>query len=142
MTFSWSISLILSWCAYVCIVVLFLWKGGNIQAATNGAIFPWFYPPGWVFGLVWTLLFVLFLVILAYSSDSQRIVGLVYYTLVLAWTPLFVYTKRYDLAFYYLLFILGCTIGFAIYIQSWYFVPQIIWITCATGLALSMFILN
>ena len=140
MTLSWS--LILSWIIFICILLVFLSQGGNIQGVTDGASFPWFYPPGWVFGLVWTTLFTLFFIVLAEASDTQRIVGLLYFTLTLAWTPLFVYTKRFDLSFFYLLFILLCTFAFAFYTQSWYFFPQVVWITLATVLALSLYILN
>ena len=140
MTLSWS--LILSWIVFIFILIAFLSKGGNIQEVTDGATFPWFYPPGWVFGLAWTTLFTLFFIVLAEASYTQRIFGLLYFTLTLAWTPLFVYTKRFDLSFYYLLFILLCTIAFGLDIQSWYFVPQIIWVTIATILSLSLYILN
>ena len=134
--------MILSWVLYVGILILFLSRSGNIQEVTKGATLPWFYPPGWIFGLVWTTLFALFFVVLAQASDIQRMIGLVYFALVLTWTPLFVYTKRFDISFYYLLFVLILTILFGLYVQSWYFVPQIIWITLATILSFGLYYLN
>ena len=137
-----ELSLILSWCIFVLILFLFLSKGGNIQLVLDGATLPWFYPPGWVFGLVWSTLFILFLVVLYNAPDTQRIVGIVYYALVLAWTPIFVSTKRFDIGFYYLLFVFCLTVGYAAYSQSWFFVPQIIWVTFATFLSFQLFQLN
>lgn len=131
-------------CAYVFIVAFFLLIGGKVNSVTVGATFPWFYPPGWVFGLVWTCLFVLFFILLSRdaTTSEQRYVGLVYYAMVLAWTPLFVYTKNYAIGFWYLLFVLALTIGYAIYVSTWYFAPQIVWITIATILSGSMYFLN
>lgn len=135
-------SLVITWVLYVCILILLLSLGGNIQEVIKGATLPWFYPPGWIFGLVWTTLFALFFVVLAQASNVQRVIGLVYFALVLTWTPVFVYTKRFDFSFYYLLFVLILTIAFGLYVQSWYFVPQMIWITLATGLSFGLYYLN
>ena len=138
-----STEVIVTLIAYIVIVVFFLWIGGNVNSVTTNATFPWYYPPGWVFGLVWTALFLLFLVVLINADNgTQRYIGLVYDALVLAWTPLFVYSKNYALGFYYLLFVLGCTIWYASYIKSWYLAPQVLWITIATFLAASMYALN
>lgn len=135
-------SLVVTWCVYICIVILFTWKGGNVNSVTINATLPWFYPPNWVFGLVWMTLFILFFVVLSQATDTQRYIGLVYYALVLAWTPIFVYSKNYAVGFYYLLFLLALTIVFTWYVKSWYMVPQVIWITIATILAWSLYALN
>ena len=70
----------------------------------------WFQPPGWVFGLVWTLLYIM-LGFLLYQSKRERdydvlslVVVLIFFTYV--WQYLFNYKKWYRLAVYDLLLIL------------------------------------
>tara|TARA_R110002074_G_scaffold288751_1_gene460431 strand:+ start:109 stop:627 length:519 start_codon:yes stop_codon:yes gene_type:complete len=70
----------------------------------------WFQPPGWVFGVVWTFLYVMFGLILFESivDESYTVLGLVIAILFLTyfWQYLFNYKKLYKYAIYDLLAIL------------------------------------
>ena len=128
---------------YVVILVLLNSLGGNINHVLDGAILPNWYPPGYVFGIVWMILFILFGVFLATSTTtSHQWIGLVLFTLTLAWTPLFVYSHSYTVGFYYLFFIWMLTIAFILYTKSLWLIPQVIWITIATLLSYSLYRLN
>ena len=70
----------------------------------------WFQPPGWVFGVVWTFLYVMFGLLLFESivDESYTVLGLVIAILFLTyfWQYLFNYKKLYKYAVYDLLAIL------------------------------------
>tara|TARA_R110001592_G_scaffold18816_12_gene77772 strand:- start:50881 stop:51384 length:504 start_codon:yes stop_codon:yes gene_type:complete len=70
----------------------------------------WFQPPGWVFGIVWTLLYVM-LGFLLYESKREKEYGVLSLVVVLLfftylWQYLFNYKKWYRLAVYDLLLVL------------------------------------
>ena len=70
----------------------------------------WFQPPGWVFGVVWTLLYVM-LGFLLYQSKREKEYGVLSLVIVLLfftylWQFFFNYKKWYRLAVYDLLVIL------------------------------------
>lgn len=128
---------------YIIILVSLNFAGGKINNVLNGAILPSWYPPGYIFGLVWTILFILFGIFLATSTNiTHQWIGLVLYTLTLAWTPLFVYSRSYAVGFYYLFFIWILTISFLVYTKSLWLIPQVIWITIAATLSYSLYKLN
>lgn len=135
-------SLLFTELSFVSIVSLFSVFGGNISKKVEGSNKPKFYPQGWVFGLVWSILFLIFGIFL-YKLDNtkDRIIGLIYFTLILAWTPIFVNTN-YFFGFLYILFTLILTILFQHIYNSSILIPQQIWISFATVLAGSLYALN
>ena len=134
---------------YIAIVTILVSIGGNINTVTSTLTLPSFYPPTYLFGLAWTILFFIFGIFLYYAPESLQYIGIVYFTLVLLWTPLFVRTKSTALGFYYLLFIVILTIILYIISRtiyshpySWLLVPQLLWTSFATLLSYSMYKLN
>jgi translocator protein len=133
---------------YIAIVLLLISIGGNVQQVTLNLTLPSFYPPDSVFGLVWSLLFVLFGFYLYNAPNHLQVAGLVYFTLVLLWTPLFVQTASTALGFYYLLFVVALTLLLLIvsintsYSYWWLLLPQLIWVSFATLLAYGLFSIN
>jgi benzodiazapine receptor len=134
---------------YILIVIVLTSFGGSVNSVTNPLTLPSFYPPTYLFGLVWTILFILFGIFIYYAPDTLQLIGLIYFTLVLLWTPLFVYTKSTAVGFYYLLFVVLCTIGlFYIsvhnysYSYSWLLLPQFLWTSFATAISYSLYRLN
>jgi len=134
---------------YVIILVLLLSLGGNINKVTSTLIKPSIYPPNYLFGLMWSILFIIFPIFLYYSSYSLQISGLVYFSLVLLWTPLFSYTKSTLVGFIYLLFvfiltILLLTLSITVYHNpySWLLIPQLLWVGFATIISFFLYKLN
>ena len=79
----------------------------------------WFQPPGWVFGVVWTALYIMF-GFLIYESKRQEdyfTMGLVIGVLVLTyfWQFLFSYLKNYKLAIWELL--LTLIVGLILFVR-------------------------
>lgn len=134
---------------YIAILIVLLSIGGSINTVTSTLILPSFYPPTYLFGLAWTILFFIFGIFLYYASDPLQYIGIIYFTLVLLWTPLFVRTKSTAVGFYYLLFIVILTIilysvSITVYSHpySWLLIPQLLWTSFATVLSYSMYKLN
>jgi len=134
---------------YVIILLLLLSLGGNINKVTTSLIKPSIYPPNYLFGLMWSILFIIFPIFLYYSSYSLQIIGLVYFSLVLLWTPLFSYTESTLVGFIYLLFvfiltILLLTLSITVYHNpySWLLIPQLLWVGFATLISYFLYKLN
>jgi benzodiazapine receptor len=133
---------------YIIIVALLTTLGGNIRNVTSTLQLPSIYPPVYLFGLIWTILFFIFGVFLYYASDSLQVNGIVYFTLVLLWTPLFVYTKSTAVGFYYLLLVVILTIVLltlsiiASHPYWWLLFPQLLWTSFATVIAFLLYRLN
>ena len=130
---------------YTILVFILLSVSGNVGKVTSTLTRPSFYPPNYLFGIVWPILFVLFGIYLYYAPESLHIIGLIYYALLLLWTPLFVTTESTAVGFYYLFFILLLTISFIIlstinsHPYSWLLVPQLLWISFATFISYSLY---
>lgn len=82
----------------------------------------WFQPPGWVFGIVWTALYVMFGFLL-YESKRQEdyftlglVVGILFLTYL--WQFLFSYFKNYKLAILDILLIF--TLGLILFVRLYY----------------------
>jgi tryptophan-rich sensory protein len=133
---------------YSIIVIVLVVLGGNVNTVTSGLQLPSVYPPTYLFGLVWTILFFIFGIFLYYATDTLQFIGIIYFTFVLLWTPLFVHTKSTSIGFYYLVFIVILTI--VLYILSityshpypWLLIPQVVWILFATILSYLLYKIN
>ena len=134
---------------YSILVAVLTTTGGDVRKTTENLILPQFYPPGAVFGIVWSILFVLFGIFIYYYSLELQIIGVIYFALVLLWTPIFVKSGSTATGFYYLLFVELLTILFII--ASFYMsisnicyilIPQFLWVSFATFLSYSIYVLN
>jgi benzodiazapine receptor len=133
---------------YIIIVIVLISVGGKVNTVTNSLTLPSFYPPTYLFGIVWPILFVIFGIFIYYAQDSLQWIGIVYFTFVLLWTPLFVYTKSTAVGFYYLLLnVLSTILLFYVSIHyshpyPWLLIPQFLWISFATIISFSLYRLN
>lgn len=118
---------------------------------------PAFSPPGWVFGIVWPILYLLmsialYRILLLRKQGKDVTRGLVYYFiqfgLNLLWPIIFFRFNLYGLAFIELLvmlvFILFTTFEFARYdkISAYLLIPYILWVSFAGILNFSIWMLN
>ena len=96
--------------------------------------------PGYVFGIVWTILYILYGILLSKLETRQQIIGIIVLTLTNLWTPISVYTNL-KISKIYILFVLGLNIWFYSYLSKEmrpYLIPQILWILFASTLLLKM----
>lgn len=114
---------------------------------------PPFAPPSWVFGPVWTVLYVLIAVAgwLAWRAGAGR-VGLVAWgvqlLLNLAWTPLFFAADRYGWALVDIVVLLGAiVVTMLVFARSsraaaWLLAPYLAWVAFATALNIGILALD
>lgn len=96
--------------------------------------------PGYVFGIVWTILYILYGILLSKLETRQQIIGIIVLTLTNLWTPISLYTNL-KISKIYILFVLGLNIWFYSYLSKEmrpYLIPQILWILFASTLLLKM----
>lgn len=117
---------------------------------------PELFPPGWVFGAVWTVLYILLGLVLAMllharGAKGRRLaIGLFLFQLGLnlAWSPLFFGAHQVTLALYLILLILTLAIATTFAVSSirrqaaWMMVPYLAWLTVAALLNFQMDSLN
>ena len=115
---------------------------------------PSFAPPGWVFGPVWTILYILMgtASYLVYVSDKDKRAALIIYGLQLffnfLWTIIFFGWRRYDLASIEIIvlwvLILANIVLFARVRKAaaWLLVPYILWVSFAAVLNAAIWQLN
>jgi benzodiazapine receptor len=126
------------------IVMLF---SKDIRTISEKSVKPSFYPPSYVFGIVWSILFIIYGYML-YDIYNNRKDNKMYFlailllVITLLWTPVFTNTKSYKLSFYYIFFVLLLNILFLIYSKNMYIIPQILWISFATFLSYRLYKLN
>jgi translocator protein len=138
-----SISYVIIYIIILVVVGILTSYAGKINDVVANAVKPSIYPPSGLIGTVWFILFILFGIFLYTTDDtSYQLYGLLFYTLTLLWSPLFVSTKSFAVGFYYLFFIWILTISFLVYTKSILLIPQMIWITFATLLAYLLYIKN
>lgn len=116
---------------------------------------PAFSPPGWVFPLVWTILYILMGIsayIISQTRNSMREPALFLYVVQLIvnflWSPLFFGAGWYLFAFFWLLFLIYLVAAmvydfykiqpFAAYLQ----IPYLLWLVFAAYLNLGIWMLN
>ena len=69
-----SIVLVLLYTIIVLVLVIF---GGNVRDTTDGLNLPFFYPPTSLFGLVWSILFIIFGIFIYYAPLYLQITGII-----------------------------------------------------------------
>lgn len=128
------------------IVMLF---SKNIKNIADKSIKPSYYPPSYLFGIVWSILFIIYGYMLYDIYDNKKdkkqyILAILLIIITLLWTPIFTNTSknRYRNSFYYIFFVLILNILFFIYSKSLYIVPQILWVSFATFLSYKLYKLN
>lgn len=131
---------------------------GGLAASSSAQTYraldlPPFAPPSWVFGPVWTVLYVMIAVAgwLAWRAGAGPVTlgaWVVQLLLNLAWTPLFFAADRYGWALVDILALLvavGATV--ALFARrsraaAWLLVPYVAWVAFATALNLAIVVLN
>ncbi|GAA4811337.1 TspO/MBR family protein [Nocardioides caeni] len=131
---------------------------GGLAASSSSETYralelPPFAPPSWVFGPVWTVLYVMIAVAgwLAWRADVGR-TGLALWgiqlALNLAWTPLFFAADRYVLALVDIVALLAAVIATIVVfhrrspVAAYLFVPYVAWVGFATALNAAIVVLN
>ena len=154
---------LLRWALVTVPLTLFLGSlSGRVSNSSNGN--PWFealtkpdwIPPGWVFGVVWSVLYVLMgiaiaIILNARGAKGQRAaVGLFIgqLTLNLAWSPTFFGAHKVEMALGLIvtIFLLAVATTFAFgrirSTAAWLLVPYMIWLSLATLLNYQVMLLN
>lgn len=129
---------------------------GSTAAWYDALVKPSFNPPSWVFGPVWTILYVLIAIagarVWRARAGHERTValGLWWTQMVLngIWSPLFFGAKRPDLALIDIVLMLMAIAAFAIRarrvdrVATWLMIPYLLWVAFATVLNLAIVRLN
>lgn len=114
---------------------------------------PSFNPPGWIFGPVWSLLYIMmgiaFGLILRDKKKNMLLIMLFVcqFFFNLLWSPLFFYFNRIDLALLDIVFLWVSIISFIFFARKQLtllllFLPYSLWVSFAMILNISLFILN
>ena len=131
---------------------------GSLAAASSGETYraldlPPFAPPSWLFGPVWTVLYVMIAIggWLAWRSGAGPVaIGAwaLQLLLNLAWTPLFFAADRYALALVDIVVLLVAVVATALLfrrtsaVAAWLLVPYAGWVAFATALNAAIVVLN
>ncbi|QAA80739.1 tryptophan-rich sensory protein [Aequorivita sp. H23M31] len=120
-------------------------KGPRSEWYANLTKAPW-TPPGWAFGVSWTLIMICFSIYLAYLwpivENRKLLIGvlIVHYILILSWNPIFFYYHQV-LAGLFVISGLTLVIGFFLFYywsevgyKSLLVTPYLIWLIIATSL--------
>ena len=142
--------------AFLCLA-LGMVSGLSVKPSTSTwyltLIKPSFNPPGWIFGPVWSLLYVMmgiaFGIILRDRKKNMLLIMLFIdqFFFNLLWSPLFFYFNRIDLALVDIVFLWISIISFIFFarkqlILMLLFLPYSIWASFAMILNFNLFILN
>lgn len=148
---------ILTLLVFFALVALAAFFGAQFQPGPwfEGLAKPSWNPPNWLFGPVWTLLYIAMAVAgwLVWKRSGERatpVLGLWFVQLVLnaAWSWLFFGLHRPPLALVDIVALLACIVAFAILarrispVSSWLFVPYVLWVAFATALNATIWRLN
>lgn len=149
----------LRWALVTCSLILLLGIGSGVVAGSGyqNAWFavlnkPDFTPPGWVFGTVWTILYILLglalaMVIGARGAPGRGLAIMVFIVQLLlnfAWSPLFFAAHEATLAFYLLLVILVLAVIAAMLFArvrtfaAVLMLPYLLWLAFASYLAFAI----
>lgn len=146
---------LLRWAALTVPAILLLGfaSGMSVPAGNDN---PWYQvlakpaltPPGWVFPVAWTTIYVLMGLALAIVLSSRRAPGrglatalfVLGFAMALAWMPLFFGARRIDAAFLLIAAMIGVGIATAFafarirILAAWLMVPYLVWISFAAVL--------
>ncbi len=150
--------------AVITIPLVLLLGRMSAQVAGSVAENPWFmalakpalYPPGWVFGVVWSVLYVMMGAAVAHVIHARRArrrgLALALFTvqllLNLAWSPLFFAAHRIGPAFFLILAIFALALPTALLfvrirkVAGWLLVPYLLWLAFAAVLCWQIWQLN
>jgi tryptophan-rich sensory protein len=112
---------------------------------------PTFNPPKWVFGPVWSILYIMIGIALGkiWQLKNKTLLNIFILQLIfnLIWSPLFFLLQRIDLALYDLVCLWTTVLTFILCIKSQkilyiLFIPYFLWVTFALILNLNLYILN
>lgn len=128
----------------------FLFPAGDWHAGLNK---PWFNPPNWIFGPVWTALYIMIGIAgaLAYRWDPQSRAIKVWFAQLIfngAWTAVFFGLHQIELAVIVILILLMLILSFIkrtkreLPSAAWLFAPYLAWVSFATILNASIASLN
>jgi translocator protein len=144
---------LLRWALFVVPAVMLLgWLAGTISGSNGDS--PWFQelvkpdaqPPGWVFGVVWPILYFMtglaLAIVLNARSAPQRMLGiglfLSQFVLNLLWSPLFFGRHQVTTSLYLIVAILIVAIATTFVFgrirkaAAWLMVPYLVWLSFAT----------
>lgn len=125
-------------------------------AYSTSVLKPPLSPPGWVFPVVWTILFALMGIgaarIYLSAPSADRSLGLNLFIAQLAvnffWSPIFFNRQTYGLAFFWLLLLLGLVLAMTLIfrktdsVAAKLQIPYLMWLTFAAYLNLGVWFLN
>lgn len=125
-------------------------------AYSTSVLKPPLSPPGWVFPVVWTILFALMGIgaarIYLSAPSADRSLGLNLFIAQLAvnffWSPIFFNRQTYGLAFFWLLLLLGLVLAMTLIfrktdsVAAKLQIPYLMWLTFAAYLNLGVWLLN
>lgn len=114
---------------------------------------PDFNPPSWVFGPVWTILYLMmgfgFGILIKKREENFTLIIIFILTMIcnLLWSPLFFYFQRVDLALIDIIILLSLLLLFLFYSRAnkvliSLFLPYFLWVSFATILNYNIYILN
>ena len=113
---------------------------------------PALQPPDWIFGPVWTLLYILMGIVLGhlYLYPTSTLIWSIFILQLVCniiWSPLFFYTHHINWALLDLIILFCCILIWIILhrhesLRFWLFVPYALWTTFALYLNLSLYFLN
>lgn len=132
------------------IILGFSFTPGEWYAGLNK---PTFNPPNWIFGPVWTILYILIGIVgwrvWHRSGDgSLRVLWVIQMALNFIWTPIFFGAQKPGLALVVIIALLAAIICFILRakesdrMSAWMFLPYLAWVSFATYLTASVTILN
>ncbi|TYL45499.1 tryptophan-rich sensory protein [Nocardioides sp. BGMRC 2183] len=129
------------------------WAASGSRETYEALELPPYAPPGWLFGPVWTVLYVL-MAIAAWRSwraagwDRAQVAYGVQLVLNLCWTPLFFAADAYALALVEIVVLLAAlTLTLALVgrrdrLAGWLLAPYLAWVAFATALNAGIVVLN
>lgn len=123
---------------------------GNSDGWYDDAAKPWFTPPDWLFGPVWTTLYLMMALAawLVWRNGGSTVVWWVQLALNLAWSPVFFALEQLWLGF---VVIVALDVAVAITLvlfrgfsrtAAWLFVAYLAWVLYATALNAGVAVLN
>ena len=133
-----------------------IWSREGQELFSATVIQPPLSPPGWVFPVVWTILYALMGISAARinldptSQERSRGLNLFVAQLIVNffWSPIFFNAQAYGLAVVWIILLWSLVLAMILQFRkvdmtaAWLQVPYLIWLTFATYLALGVWVLN